>query len=382
MTGLYLHIPFCVHKCFYCDFYSKTDLSGFGDFTDSLLKEIDLRADLEPSKPVIDTIFLGGGTPSLLPVNLTELIFNKIFDRFDVQKDSEITMECNPGTVSQSILENYRRIGINRLSFGVQSFDTGELKFLERIHSNDEAVESVKSARKAEFDNISIDLIFSIPGQTKERLINTLNKAVDLEPDHISYYSLIYEPGTPLYKQFLAGKILKVDSETDASNYEMIIDFLTAHGYQQYEVSNFTSNGKKCRHNLHYWHGQEYFGFGPSAHGYLRNERYWNFRNLNKYNKLLQGNQVPTKGSELLSPKNRFEELIFLGLRADGINLNQIDCEFGIEAVIKLMNEIKRFKDDNFFNMKNDIISLTKKGYMVCDDISLKILAGLDKSLC
>lgn len=378
MTGIYIHIPFCVRKCFYCDFYSDTDFSSQEKFVESLLKEIRLQKKLYPDYDKIDTIFLGGGTPSVLPIHHLKIIFDTINDHFEISSETEITIECNPGTDVISKFEDYLKIGINRISLGVQSFNDNELKFLQRIHSSQKAIDTFNGARSAGFENISIDLIFSIPDQTLETLNQSIESAISLNPDNISYYSLIYEPETPLYADYESGKVKKVRDEADAANYELIIKSFQEAGYIQYEVSNFSKPGKQCRHNLIYWHGNEYFGFGPSAHGYLQNQRYWNIRNTGKYNQLLAENRFPVEGSESLSLKNRFEEVVYLGLRADGININEISKVFSNDFKQKALTFLELYQNEGFFIMSGEHISLSPKGYLFCDEICLKFLSYLD----
>ncbi len=378
MTGIYLHIPFCVRKCFYCDFYSETNLAGLNSFTELICREIKIRSDAFPEKKEIDTVFFGGGTPSLLSEANLGKIFESLHKAFTIKMDAEITLECNPGTAIKERLIQYRNLGVNRLSIGVQSFVDDELKFLQRIHDSSEAIETFHNAREAGFKNISLDLIFAIPMQTMDSLKYSIDKAIRLAPENISYYSLIYEPDTPLYKEYLFGIIRKIDEEVDANQYELIIDSLKKAGYGQYEVSNFAKPGKECLHNLIYWHGHEYFGFGPSAHGYLDNVRYWNVKNFRKYYNHLKINTLPGTGSETLTAKNRFEEQIYLGLRADGIDLDRLQNDFGGNTKEKLETELKQFIEEGLVTSKKSKYSLTKRGYMVCDYLAIKLLKNID----
>jgi len=299
MYGIYLHFPFCISKCHYCDFYSITELSPIDNFVNALCKEIQLQDSISRiHKPKVDTIFLGGGTPSLLKPSQLEIIIETLYKYFDIAQNTEFTIECNPGTLTETSLKEFRGLGINRLSIGVQSFNQDELKFLQRIHTTDDAVKSIEIARKSGFENISIDLIFSIPGQTLESWNNTLEKTISMELEHISAYSLIYEKDTPLYNDWLNHKVEKTDEETEAKYYETLIEKLVNHGLEHYEVSNFAKPNKKCRHNLKYWQGEEYFAFGPSANGYLNNTRYWNVKNLKLYFDSINQNKLPIEGSE------------------------------------------------------------------------------------
>ena len=395
MPGIYLHIPFCVKKCFYCDFYSEEIFPSvknndnaltqivfnpkiITNFVESLIKEINQRHDDFTSKLTFNTVFFGGGTPSLMNYEQFSRIFDALYKNYTISQDSEITVECNPKTTTKEKLISYRKLGINRLSFGVQSFIPEELEFLQRVHSPGDAHREINNAREAGFDNISLDLMFSLPNQTKESLLYSLEKAVELHPDHISSYSLIYEPETPLFVEYKAGRIKKISDAKDAILYKTTMDFLRNAGYKQYEVSNYTKNGKKCFHNLNYWNGGEYISLGPSAHGYLNNRRYWNYRNNGKYFELISKNQLPEEGSELLTVKEKLIEIIFLGLRAEGINIAEIKSKYQIDLMALPYLFIQSLIADDFISINYNMIRMTDKGYPVCDEIILKILEKLN----
>ena len=252
MKSLYFHIPFCVHKCFYCDFYSITESGYHSEFTEALCNEINLRFSGLPDSTIAETIYFGGGTPSLLGTSFYENIFNSIRSKYQIINETEVTIECNPGTIDPEKLKALRESGFNRISLGIQSFNDDELHFLQRIHNSEEAKKSFSVARNAGFDNISIDLMFSLPGQTEDSLKYTIDEALMLEPDNISFYSLIYEEGTPLYDNWKADRINKLADDTDASFYKLIINRLSMAGYNQYEISNFSKKGKESKHNLVY----------------------------------------------------------------------------------------------------------------------------------
>ncbi len=237
----YLHIPFCERKCIYCDFYSIENLSLRSEFVDLLIREIDLKLSANPqlSGREFQTIFFGGGTPSLLEPAELERIICKLQEHFSISSDCEFTLECNPGTVTIEKLRGYKSLGVNRLSFGVQSFDAEELKFLGRIHDANQAREAVSLARKAGFDNVSIDLIFALPGQNESTLQNSLKEAIALETDHISAYNLIVEHGTPLYRLVKLGKVIELDADRSASLFSIVQDTLSDAGFEQYEISNY-----------------------------------------------------------------------------------------------------------------------------------------------
>ena len=335
MASLYLHIPFCEHKCIYCDFYSIALTESQGEhhmpisrFLPALEEEINLRAHDPRFQESIETIFFGGGTPSLLQPSELEKILNLLSSRFSIQADAEITLETNPGTVDTEKLNAFRSAGINRISIGIQSFYDDDLKFLTRIHTASEAKKCVRDASAAGFENISLDLIFSLPHQTLQRWKSNLEQAVELQPTHVACYSLIIRPGTPLFHMVKSNQVVPLGDDTDAELYECTIDFLTSRGYEQYEVSNFARTNFKCRHNLNYWNHSPYLGFRPSAHSFWKNERWWNISDITAYTKKLDEHTFPLDGGEHLTDIQLMEETIFLGLRSDGIDLEQFRRRF------------------------------------------------------
>lgn len=379
MAALYLHIPFCERKCSYCDFYSIESLKYIEPFVATLHREIALRAASATNAP-ITSIFFGGGTPSLLQPDHISSLLSSLRSSWNVQPDVEITMECNPGTVSAASLEGYRAAGVNRLSFGVQSFHENELAFLQRIHSAHDAVEAMRLARMVGFDNVNMDLMFALPPQTLASFAASLARMVELEPDHISAYSLIYEHGTPLYAQLKKGLVTPHAEELDAEMYAMAITTLTQAGYRQYEVSNFAKAGRECRHNLTYWHAQDHWAFGPSAHGRLGNMRYCNQRSLTAWTKSVEQGTLPQATVEVLDNQQQLEEFVFLHLRADGIPLDVVRQRFGIDILAALQPHLTFWIDAGMVDVSTGRLSLTGEGYRVCDDITLRVLELLDYS--
>lgn len=383
MFGLYLHIPFCQKKCSYCDFYSIESTEHIEAFVKTLLCELELRITQLDSLGLLATpvtsIFFGGGTPSLLTPMQIEMIMSKIRQHFKIDEQAEITMECNPGTVTPKSLSGYRALGINRLSFGVQSFTQSELEFLDRIHSADEANQAMFMARQAGFTNVNMDLMFAVPGQTMESLAYNLKCMLSLEPDHISAYSLIYEHGTPLYARLKKGLVTPTKEEVDAEMYALVINTFTSNGYHQYEVSNFAKPGRRCIHNLTYWHGNNYIAVGPSAHGFLENQRYWNHRSLTAWtSKVLEGT-LPVANFEELSSKELLGELAFLTLRADGLPVEQFKKDFGVDLRLALQPNLGFWIDEEFIVDTGEMLALTSEGYRVCDEITVKVSHALDK---
>ncbi len=371
--GCYIHIPFCDHKCVYCDFYSIITTNNSGVFLKSLKTEIERYAAEYSESKKIKTIFFGGGTPSLMSAEFISEIIQTLRKNFPVNEAAEITLETNPGTVDISKLNEFRAAGINRLSVGVQSFDDDDLKFLTRIHNRETAIKTVEDAANAGFENISVDLIFNLPGQTKEKWLDNLETAVALPVKHISAYSLILERGTILNKMVLDGKVKISGEETDAELYENTIDFLTAKNFLQYEVSNFAKEKFKCEHNLLYWKRKEYFGFGPSAHSFIDGKRWWNYSSLGFYNRAIAEKRNAARNGETLSPEEMREEYILLNLRAEGLNRLEFSQKFGEDFFEKKNSYIKTLFREGFISETEGIIRLTKKGYLLCDEI----IAGL-----
>lgn len=373
-SALYIHIPFCDHKCIYCDFYSIITSDNITPFIEAVKKEIENYSKMYSSQRRFSSIFFGGGTPSLLNTKNIQSIIESLKSNFDVANDAEITLETNPGTVNIENLKNFKEIGINRISAGVQSFHDDDLKFLTRIHNRRTAIETVYNVVASGIDNINIDLIFNLPGQTKKRWLQNLEQTVKLPVKHISAYSLILERGTILNKMVLDGKVKIQDEDYDAELYKITIDFFEQHGFMQYEVSNFAKPGFECRHNNGYWQYREYISFGPSAHSFAENKRWWNFSSLKKYLNEIDKNGNACAGYEEISDEQKRDEYIMLALRSSGININKMKKIFGDEWLNDKNYYIKTLADENFLLYDEDRIKLTKKGYAVCDEILSKIL--------
>jgi oxygen-independent coproporphyrinogen-3 oxidase len=376
MASFYLHIPFCEHKCIYCDFYSiapagsgETHSSLIDGFLSALETEIQLRAEDKRFHESVETIFFGGGTPSLLHPSEIEKILNLLASRFSIQANAEITLETNPGTVDKQKIKGFHSAGINRISMGIQSFYNDDLRFLTRIHTASEAKQCVLDAYTAEFKNVSFDLIFSLPNQSLQRWKSNLEQAIELQPTHISCYSLIVEPGTPLFNMVQSKQVTPLDTDSDAELYEFTIDFLTSHGFEQYEVSNFAKPNFKCRHNINYWNHSNYLSFGPSAHSFWKNERWWNVSNIAAYIEQLNNRILPLSGGEHLSETKLMEEAIFLGLRSEGIDFEQFRRRFARNLLIENSSLISELIQQGRARMESGRFRLAAKGYLVCDEI-------------
>lgn len=378
-AGLYIHIPFCQRKCFYCDFYSIENTELINQFVDYLMLEIQQKVlDGKYSDLTFDTIFFGGGTPSLLSGTQISRILDLLHKNFKILDGSEITIECNPQTIDKEKLSAYRKASINRLSIGVQSFLNSELNFLRRIHNANQARESLNLAFESGFENLSIDLLFALPKQRQEDLLFSLEEAYNYPISHISYYNLTYEEDTPLYQDLEKGKIEPLSDDEESSLYLSIIKNLEQQGFKQYEVSNFSKPNLQCKHNLKYWTDAPYIGFGPSAHSYFDNCRWKNVDDLLIYFNLLSKKEEPLIFSEELSFKDRMMENIFLSLRADGLVLEQFAKEFFFDILFELREVLLSLTLGGFLSIDKTKIKLTAKGYSLCDEICLRIIRDIE----
>ena len=373
-SALYVHIPFCDHKCIYCDFYSIITKDNISAFLNSLKKEIEYLSTHYSSDRIFTSVFFGGGTPSLMqPEYLNEILIH-LKNNFIISADAEITMETNPGTVDKQKLKLFKDVGINRISIGIQSFDENELKFLTRIHDKKTAMQTVLNASDVGFDNINIDLIFNLPNQTKEKWVNNLQIATELPIKHVSAYSLILERGTILNKMVLDKKVVMQDDDYDADLYETAIDFFTSKGFYQYEVSNFTKPEFECIHNNAYWRYRDYLGLGPSAHSFMNGKRWWNFSSLKKYIGEINQFENAVMNSEVISDSQTHDEYVMLALRSSGLNLKDYNNRFNKEWLLNNQKYFNILKEQNLISTSHDFIKLTAKGYAVCDEILKNIL--------
>ncbi len=373
-SALYIHVPFCDHKCIYCDFYSIITSDNIQSFLQALKKEVDFFSAQYSNDKNYTSIFFGGGTPSLMHPDYLHSIITHLKNKFTIDDNAEITMETNPGTVDKEKLRRFKEMGINRISIGIQSFDEDELKFLTRIHNRKTAIQTVYTAADVGFDNISIDLIFNLPNQTKEKLIENLNIAIELPIKHISTYSLILEHGTILNKMVLDGKVTMQDNDYDAGLYETTIDYLLSNDFYQYEVSNFAKPDFECVHNNAYWKYRDYLGLGTSAHSFINGKRWWNFSSLKKYIHEIELKGHAIKNSEKITEPQLHDEYVMLALRSSGLNLIEYRKKFDDSWIKKNYNYFELLKNENLITSNNDIIKLTSKGYAICDEILKNIL--------
>jgi oxygen-independent coproporphyrinogen III oxidase len=373
-TAFYIHIPFCDHKCIYCDFYSIITEDNILPYLNALKKEISYYAAYYSEDRIYTSIFFGGGTPSLMKPEYILEIIKTLKENYNISGNAEITLETNPGTVNKEKLKSFREIGINRISIGIQSFNENELKFLTRIHDKDTAVKTVIEANEIGLNNINIDLIFNLPGQTKEKWESNLNNAVKLPITHISTYSLILERGTILNKMVLDGKVKIQDEDYDADLYEICINFLEQHGFHQYEVSNFAKNGFECTHNNAYWRYKDYLSFGTSSHSFVNGKRWWNFSSLKRYLNEIEKKDNAVANHEILNKEQMLNEYIMLALRSRGLDIFEFKSKFGEYWLNKNTVYLNELMKRNFLAIDENYISLTKRGYAVCDEILSNIL--------
>lgn len=352
----YIHIPFCENKCNYCDFTSFK-ISGNEDskYVDYLLKEISLYKKKYDLSVKQNTIYFGGGTPSLLSNN----DLKRILSEFNYDETTEITIEINPKTTNKLKLKSYRELGINRLSIGVQSFNNKMLQILGRIHNSREAIRIYKEAKEVGFQNISLDLMFALPKQTLEDLKKDLKELFDLEPEHFSIYSLIWEEGTNFYKDLMSGKLKETDNDLEAEMYEFIIEEAKKHNYEHYEISNFSKRNFASRHNTIYWENKNYLGVGLAAAGYLENERYKNHSNFLDYYKSLEKEEFPISEKEILSPEEREQYKYILGFRM---------LEKKIKPSLEYKEKLEALLLEGYVEKIEEEYKITKKGLMLFND--------------
>ena len=378
LLSLYIHIPFCPRKCLYCDFNSYAGLEHlFAPYVRALTEEI-AAAGQQRQRPPVKTIYLGGGTPTLLPPDLLADILAACRRAFAVQADAEITCEANPGTVDQQRFADLRRLGANRLSLGVQSFDDGELRFLGRIHTAAEAEAAFHSARAAGFANVNLDLIFGLPGQRTETWQRTLDQALALAPEHLSLYGLSVEEGTPLAQRVAEGRVPPPDDDLGADLYLLACDLLADAGYMHYEISNWAKQSPDiaCRHNLTYWRNQPYLGFGAGAHSSRGGQRWWNVCSPAEYVERLERNQSPIEGSEEINDALGRGETMMLGLRLvqEGVEFAAFERRFGRPLLDVYGQEIAALEQVGLLQRLPERVRLTRRGRLLGNQVFAQFL--------
>ena len=359
--GIYIHIPFCKQKCYYCDFVSYCNKDNLIEkYIQAVKKEIQLQEIIKE----IDTIYIGGGTPSYIEAKYIKEILEEIKTK-NVSKEAEITIEVNPGTVTLEKLQEYKNYGINRLSIGLQSTQNNLLKTIGRIHNFEEFLETYKMARKIGFKNINVDLMLGLPNQKISDLKESLEKVLELKPEHISVYSLIVEENTPIADKIEKNELILPEEETERNMYWYVKNTLELNGFHHYEISNFAKKSFESKHNLNCWEQQEYIGIGTSAHSYVENVRYSNTENLEKYiDNIEQGTPENNKIiHEVQNENDKKKEFMLLGLRKiDGIKISEFKKAFGDNPIYLFRNELKKLSDEELIEIDDDIIRLTNKG--------------------
>jgi oxygen-independent coproporphyrinogen III oxidase len=378
--GLYLHIPYCLHKCGYCDFNSHNiNEAEMESYVQALLGEMEHAAKGAKDRRVA-TIFFGGGTPTTLPFADLARILEACRQHFQVDPEVEITCEANPATIPQTDLAQLRETGFNRLSIGVQSFDPDELKRLERVHSVDEIYLTVERARQAKFENLSLDLMYGLPGQTKERWQDNLQKAIDLQPNHISAYNLTIEPDTVFYKQQAQGQLTMPPDDFQRELFEITISTLTGAGYEHYEISNYAQPGKQSRHNLNYWVDGQYIGLGAGASSFFNGERYKNTNLPSRYIAQIVATQTAVESRETPDRRQRMGEAVMLGLRLRaGLSLSQFKKQFSISFQDAFGDKVERLEGMGLIELHDDRAALTREGLFLADSVIVEFIPEPEK---
>ncbi|WP_445669953.1 radical SAM family heme chaperone HemW [Peribacillus sp. FSL H8-0477] len=371
IQSAYIHIPFCEHICHYCDF-NKVFLQGqpVDEYLKMMKKEMQLQVKTYPSAPELETIFVGGGTPTSLNETQLQYLCDSITETFTLKKDGEYTFEANPGELSREKLEILYQSGVNRLSFGVQSFTDDLLKRIGRTHRAADVYETIEKAQSVGFTNISIDLIYGLPGQTMEDFTDTLDKALALDLPHYSSYSLIVEPKTVFYNLMQKGKLHLPPQDLEASMYEKLMETMEKHNLHQYEISNFARTGFESRHNLTYWNNEEYYGIGAGAHGYTGGNRIANHGPVKKYMTPLQANELPVLETHVVPLNEKMEEEMFLGLRKTaGVSMQHFKDKFFVEMTEVFAKPIEEQTRHGLLVQENDFIRLTEKGKLLGNEV-------------
>ena len=372
MSGIYIHIPFCKQACHYCDFHFSTSMKKKDEMVLALAKEIGMRKnefDNDPKFSGVETIYFGGGTPSVLTNEEINFLISEVYKNYKVIDNPEITLEANPDDLSAERILELSKSPINRLSIGIQSFYEEDLKMMNRAHNSEEAVKCLQEATKY-FDNISLDLIYGIPGLTDEMWKQNIETALSFGIPHISSYALTVEPKTALSKLIQTGKIAEPQDEATSNHFMILVETLQENGFIHYELSNFGKENYFSKNNSAYWLGKKYIGIGPSAHSYDGEKRGWNIANNSLYLKAIQSNELPIE-TEILTISDRYNEYIMTGLRTIwGVSMGRIENEFGLEYLNYLEKQAQKFLNDDLLSIENNILKPTPKGKFLTDGIA------------
>ena len=368
MSGIYIHIPFCKQACHYCDFHFSTSMKKKDEMVLALVKEIELRKG-ESQYEIIETIYFGGGTPSVLTIDDIQFLINSVYEHYHVVENPEITLEANPDDLDNEIIIQYANSPINRLSIGVQSFFEDDLELMNRAHNSEEAKKCLEFATQY-FDNISIDLIYGMPNMSNEKWLQNIETALSFNIPHISSYALTVEPKTALHKMIKSGAIPTLDDDLAQQHFHILIDKLQENGFVHYELSNFGKPDYFSKNNTAYWLGKKYIGIGPSAHSYNSESRSWNIANNSLYLKAIAENKLPSE-TEILSKTDQYNEYIMTGLRTIwGVSLERIETEFGTKYLDYLHQQVEKYISDHLLEIENNVLKTTKKGKFLSDGIA------------
>ena len=371
MSGIYIHIPFCKQACHYCDFHFSTSLKKRDEMVEALAKEIELRKD-EFKNIIVETIYFGGGTPSVLNNKELEFLIDTVYDNYEVSEQPEITIEANPDDLSKNRIIELSQSPVNRLSIGIQSFFEDDLKLMNRAHNAQEAKDCLAEAVKY-FNNISVDLIYGIQNSTKEKWLQNIETALSYNVPHISSYALTVEPKTALASFIEKGIIQDVDEELAQEQFHILKDKLEAEGFIHYELSNFGKEGFFSRNNSAYWQGKSYIGIGPSAHSFNREERGWNVRNNSKYINAIQQNKLPME-VETLTKTDQYNEYVMTGLRTIwGVSLVKVESDFGSLYKDYLLEQAEVFINQHLLYIEDMHIKVSKEGQFLSDGIASEL---------
>lgn len=368
MAGIYIHIPFCRQKCYYCDFYKTVNTSLKQKFITSLKEEAKLRKNYL-QKERVETIYFGGGTPSVLNPEELEDILNHIAEYYEINPQAETTFEANPDDLTHEYLKAIKSAGINRLSIGIQAFQDVHLKKMNRRHNAKEAESVIKNAEEAGFNNISADLIYGLPDLTEEHWKESLERVFNLPVQHLSAYHLTYHEGTAFYTWLKKGTLKELTENESVKQFNILLEAVKHAGFEQYEISNFARDGKYSKHNTAYWQGEKYLGLGPSAHSYDQNTRRWNVSHAESY---IHGLQTGSEyfEEENLGDKEHFNEYILTRIRTKwGVSLSFVNQKFGEKYHKHLLQELKKYQKGGFVRLKEDTVTLTREGLFVSDEI-------------
>ncbi|HHV71177.1 MAG TPA: oxygen-independent coproporphyrinogen III oxidase [Clostridia bacterium] len=375
--GLYIHIPFCVSKCNYCDFNSyPLEQNKVEKYLAALQLEMaSYREILEYNMKKIDTVYIGGGTPTCLAGKHLAYLFDYCLSLLPRKPGGEFSLEANPGTLDRAKIKLLKKAGVNRISMGLQAWQDRLLKGLGRIHDLDEFIDSYFLLKEEGFTNINVDLMFGLPGQTMDDWAESLTKLVELNPQHISVYSLKLEEGTELFNLFQQGKVGLPSEDVEIEMYDYALDFLTEKGYKQYEISNFSLPGYECQHNLIYWEHQQYLGLGAGAHSYFNGYRYSNYNSINDYIFHLERGRLPIETKEAINLQRRIEDTIILGLRLNkGIDLKELAEETGEDLILLYDEKLERLKKRGLIQFNGKNLSLTRKGLLLSNQVFLEFI--------